>query len=93
MMFFDPDTWRGKEIIFPGDSEVIWVLDQKLGEKFRHKTKEHSTAPNGPSVLGQYSHATEKIVEWKSTQLKSGCSKLRYPLILTEDTKITHVPV
>jgi hypothetical protein len=50
MMFFDPDVWRGKEIIFPGGTEVIWVLDQKLDEKFSQKTKEHSTAPNGPST-------------------------------------------
>jgi hypothetical protein len=50
MNFFDPDTWRGKEVVFSNNPEVTWVLDQKLDEKSNQKTKEHSIAPHAPSA-------------------------------------------
>jgi hypothetical protein len=50
MKFFAPDIWLGKEIIFPDDPGVTWVLSQKLGETSRQASKETSAAPNGPSI-------------------------------------------
>jgi hypothetical protein len=48
MMWFDPDDWCGKEITFPDDPTVTWVLDQKLDEKFCQRTQERSIPPHDP---------------------------------------------
>lgn len=39
MKFFPPDDWLGKEIVFPDDPGVIWVLDEKLSETSRQLTQ------------------------------------------------------
>jgi hypothetical protein len=51
MKFLGPDVWQGKEIIFPSDPNVIWVLDQKLSEDSYQDTREESIDPNPPSVI------------------------------------------
>lgn len=50
MKFFGPDIWQGKEIIFPNDPNVIWVLDQKISENSIQITREESIAHNLRSV-------------------------------------------
>jgi hypothetical protein len=32
MKFFGPDVWQGRNIVFPSDPNVSWVIDQKLSE-------------------------------------------------------------
>ncbi|KAH8702475.1 hypothetical protein BGW36DRAFT_356593 [Talaromyces proteolyticus] len=51
MKFLGSDVWQGKEIVFPSDPDVIWVLEQKLSEDSIQHTREESITPNLPSVI------------------------------------------
>lgn len=49
LSWFHPREWYQKEVIFPGEPTVTWVLEEKLSEKLNQRNEE-SLAPHDPSA-------------------------------------------
>jgi hypothetical protein len=50
MLWFNPDDWCGKEIVFHKEPTVTWVLQEKLDEKFRQRAPDGVGSPHEPST-------------------------------------------
>ncbi|KAN0074859.1 hypothetical protein V8E54_007470 [Elaphomyces granulatus] len=81
MIWFDPDSWCGKEIHFPN---TTWVLEKKLDERFRQKIKARSISPNEPGAAwatfvckqkdrdeGRYIMKIWKQIPYENTEFQS----------------------
>jgi hypothetical protein len=61
MLWFDPDDWCGKEIVFHEEPTVTWVLQEKLDEKFRQRAPDGVGSPHESSTAWAVFSCSRKV--------------------------------